>query len=161
MHLIRRFQGPTLPPSNAVYPYPAPGSEPLPAHHYPARKGVTTFFFQFPLPPSSPSSINLGKGLAKVKYEVKASVGVGWRGDRRLVTDKKDIDVVEAHDEQTREPGEKVVIGENGKFWAQGRVVNSVLVAGQPACVELHVKNHSSKKVLVYLAFDPFRNSCS
>ena len=77
------------------------------------------------------------------------------------MTDKKDIDVVEAHDEQTRESGEKVVIGENGKFWAQGRVVNSVLVAGQPACVELHVKNHSSKKVLVYLAFDPFRNSCS
>ncbi|TDL25851.1 hypothetical protein BD410DRAFT_801167 [Rickenella mellea] len=146
LHLTRRFQGPGLPPSNAVDPYPTPGAPPLIAHQFPARKGQTTFFFRFPLPATSPSSIDFGKGLARLRYEVRASVEVGWKGERKLVTDKLDVDVVEAYADDEHESGEKVIIGENGKMWVQGRVVDRFLVAGQPACVELHVKNHSAKK---------------
>lgn len=52
-----------------------------------------------------------------------------------------------------KEP-EGVVVGENGKLWVQGKVLGSVVVAGSTACLELQVKNHSTKKVL-YL-FSPF-----
>jgi len=64
------------------------------------------------------------------------------------VTDKKLVDVVESYDEDdfTRIEPEGVVVGENGKIWVQGRVVAGVVVAGESACVELQVKNHSSKR---------------
>ncbi|KAH9948610.1 hypothetical protein B0H21DRAFT_733269 [Amylocystis lapponica] len=118
----RLFQGPGLPPSNAVRGYLVPGDPPLPENYYPALRGVTTFLFQFSLPESSPSAIDFGSGLAHVKYELRATVGF-LRG----------------------EP-EGVVVGENGKIWAQGKIVGGFAVAGQPTCVELQVKNHSSKK---------------
>lgn len=146
MHSRRIFQGPGLPPSNAVHTEPVVPA--LPAHHYPARKGITTFLFKFKLPKSSPSSITFGSGLARVRYEVTASVGVVWKGENRLVTSKKEVDVVECWDESLaqREP-EGVIIGEEGKIWVQGKVVGGFMVAGQPACIELQVKNHSTKKV--------------
>ncbi|CAL1715767.1 unnamed protein product [Somion occarium] len=147
LHSRRIFQGPGLPPSNSVHPFPQPGDPPLPPNYYGARRGTTTFLFRFLLPPSSPSSINFGSGLANVRYEVRASVGVSWKGERRLVTDKRELDVVESFEEDfARGEPEGVIVGENGKLWVQGRVIGGVLVAGQPACVELHVKNHSSKK---------------
>ncbi|KZT27204.1 hypothetical protein NEOLEDRAFT_162928 [Neolentinus lepideus HHB14362 ss-1] len=143
----RLFQGHGLPPSNAVLPHPLPGEPPLPAHYHQARKGMTTYLFKFPLPPSTPSSISFGSGLATLRYEVRASVGVAWKGERRLVTDKKDVDVVEAFDGDSEGiTPEAVVVGEGGKIWAQGRVVGRVIVAGQGACIELQVKNHSIKK---------------
>lgn len=143
----RLFQGQGLPPSNAVLPHPLPGEPPLPAHYFQARKGITTYLFRFPIPESSPSSINFGSGLATLRYEVRASVGVAWKGERRLVTDKKDVDVVEAFDgDPDRVSPEAVVVGEGGKIWAQGRVMGGVVVAGRGACVELQVKNHSAKK---------------
>ena len=142
------FQGPGLPPSNAVHPHPLVGEPPLPLDHYPARRGTTTFLFRFELPNSSPSSINFGNGLANVKYEVRASVGVSWKGEKRLVTDKKEVDVVERFEEDfNRGEPEGVIVGENGKMWVQGRMIGGFLIAGQPACVELQVKNHSQKKV--------------
>lgn len=154
LHSRRLFQGPGLPPSNSVHPFPQPGDPPLPPNYYGARRGTTTFLFRFPLPPSSPSSINFGSSLANVRYEVRASVGVSWKGEKRLVTDKKEVDVVESFQEEfARTEPEGVVVGENGKFWVQGRVVGGVLIAGQPACVELHVKNHSSKKVCLHVRF--------
>jgi hypothetical protein len=42
---------------------------------------------------------------------------------------------------------ECLVIGEGGKVWAQARVLGGMLIAGESACVELQVKNHSAKKV--------------
>ncbi|TFK50191.1 hypothetical protein OE88DRAFT_1736456 [Heliocybe sulcata] len=143
----RLFQGQGLPPSNAVLPHPLPGEPPLPAHYHQARKGKTTYLFKFPLPQSTPSSISFGSGLATLRYEVRASVGVAWKGERRLVTDKKDVDVVEAFDgDPERSSPEAVVVGEGGKIWAQGRIAGGVLVAGQGVCIELQVKNHSPKK---------------
>ncbi|KZT73573.1 hypothetical protein DAEQUDRAFT_762024 [Daedalea quercina L-15889] len=147
LHTRRLFQGQGLPPSNAVHPYPNPGDPPLPTHYYHARRGATTFLFRLPLPPLSPSAINFGSGLAHVRYEVRATVGVSWKGENRLVFDKKPVDVVESFDEELlRGEPEAVVVGENGKMWAQGKVVGGFLVAGQAGCVELQVKNHSSKK---------------
>ncbi|KAI0706423.1 hypothetical protein C8Q76DRAFT_818795 [Earliella scabrosa] len=143
----RLFQGPGLPPSNSVHPYPAPGDPPLPSTYYHARRGITVFPFQFPLPESSPSSIEFGSGLARLRYEVRASVGVFWKGEKKLVTDKKPIDVVERFEvDFNRVDPEGVIVGESGKIWMQGKVIGGFLVAGQPACIELQVKNHSNKK---------------
>lgn len=65
-----------------------------------------------------------------------------------MVIDKKDLDVVESFEEDFgRSEPEAVVVGEHGKIWAQGRIVGGVAVAGESACVELQVKNHSTKKV--------------
>ncbi|KAI0763340.1 hypothetical protein BD413DRAFT_643412 [Trametes elegans] len=147
LHSRRLFQGPGLPPSNSVHPYPSPGDPPLPANYYHARRGITTFLFQFPLPESSPSSIDFGSGLARLRYEARASVGVAWKGEKKLVTDKKPVDVVERFEEDfSRVDPEGVIVGENGKIWMQGKVLGGFLVSGQPACIELMVKNHSSKK---------------
>lgn len=142
------FQGPGLPPSNAVQAHPLPGDPPLPPNHHQARRGISTFLFRIPIPSSAPSSISFGADLAQVKYEVRASVGVFWKGEKRLVTNKKDIEVVESyeHDFSRAEP-EAVVVGEYGKIWAQGKLVGGMAVAGESACVELQVKNHSNKKV--------------
>jgi len=54
---------------------------------------------------------------------------------------------------------EGVVVGENGKIWAQGRIVGGMAVAGESACVELQVKNHSSKKVRKAPLTHPFISS--
>jgi len=109
---------------------------------------MTTFLFRFPLPPSCPSSINFGSGLATIRYEVRATVGVAYKGENKLVFDKKGVDVVEAFepDFSSADP-EAVVVGESGRIWLQAKLLGGVVVAGQPACVELTVKNHSLKKV--------------
>ncbi|KAJ7035304.1 hypothetical protein C8F04DRAFT_1233739 [Mycena alexandri] len=147
LHSRRLFQGPGLPPSNAVQPHPVPGEPLFPAHYHQARRGQSTFLFKFPLPSSSPSSITFGGDLARVRYELRASVGVLWKGEKRLVMERTDIQVVECFTEDpTRPEPEGVVVAENGKIWAQGKVVGGVIVAGESACVELQVKNHSTKK---------------
>lgn len=144
IHSRRLFQGPGLPPSNAIQSDfdPPPGESLLPAHHYPARRGLTTFFFRFPLPPSSPASISFGP--AQIRYEIRASVGVAWRGEKRLVTDHQNVNVVEYCD--TRAPSKRpqgFAVAEGGNIWAQAFVMNGPIVAGEVACVELHLKNHS------------------
>ena len=74
---------------------------------------------------------------------------MAWNGEKKLVTAKKNVDVVESYEEDdfTRIDPEGVTVGENGKIWVQGRVVGGLVVAGESACVELQVKNHSSKRV--------------
>ncbi|KAF8193322.1 hypothetical protein BJ912DRAFT_960669 [Pholiota molesta] len=149
LHSRRLFQGPTLPPSNAVQAHPMPGDPPLPQHYYEARRGHSTFLFRVPIPATSPSSISFGPALAQVRYELRASVGVFWKNEKRLVVDKRPIDVVEAYPFDETLMGkvpEAIVVGENGKLWMQGKIVGSVIVAGESACLELQVKNHSNKK---------------
>ncbi|KAF9650174.1 hypothetical protein BDM02DRAFT_3154949 [Thelephora ganbajun] len=146
-HTRRLFQGPGLPPSNSVHAHPPTGAPPLSTNYYYARKGMTTFLFRFPLPPSCPSSISFGSGLATIRYEVRATVGVSYKGENKLVFDKKEVDVVEAFETDfSRVDPEAVVVGESGKIWLQAKLLGGVVIAGQPACVELTVKNHSSKK---------------
>lgn len=49
---------------------------------------------------------------------------------------------------------EAIVVGENGKLWMQGKIVGNVILAGDSACLELQVKNHSNKKVIIRI-IDP------
>jgi len=70
-----------------------------------------------------------------------------------LVTDKDEVTVLETCEEGFRlgsrvkaEEG-AIVVGENGRFWVHGRLIGGVLIAGETACVELQVKNHSNRKV--------------
>ncbi|KAI6037696.1 hypothetical protein EDC04DRAFT_2897290 [Pisolithus marmoratus] len=146
IHYRRIFQGPGLPPSNAVYPdyVPADGKPLLPAHHHAARRGLTTFFFRFPLPVSSPASIRFGP--ASIRYEVRANVSVAWRGDRRLVTDTREVRVVESLDAiaQTEIP-QAVSISEGGKIWARASITSGAVVGGEAVCIDLQLKNYTSR----------------
>ncbi|KAF8800463.1 hypothetical protein BYT27DRAFT_7262865 [Phlegmacium glaucopus] len=128
LHSRRLFQGPGLPPSNAVQAYTMLGDPPLPQHYYQARRGKSTFLFRIPIPTSSPSSISFASGLAKVNPE-RAST----------------VDVAEAYP-YDKSPPEAIVVGDNGKLWMQGRMIGGPVVAGGTAYLELQVKNHSNKK---------------
>lgn len=125
---------------------PGAGELPLPAHHYAARRGQTTFFFHFPVPASSPSSINFGP--VSIRYEIRASVSVAWRGDKRLVTDMQEVKVVEGWDPAIAGPSpQAVVITEGGRIWAQATLTNGVVVGGESACIDLQLKNHTQRWV--------------
>lgn len=90
--------------------------------------------------------------MAKVRYEVRASVGVHWKNEKHLITDKHPIEVVASYPYEETYLGkvpEGIIVGENGKLWMQGKMVGGVIVAGESACLELQVKNHSNKKVIV------------
>ncbi|TFY83918.1 hypothetical protein EWM64_g96 [Hericium alpestre] len=114
LHTRRLFQGPGLPPSNAVLPHPIAGNPPLPAHYHEARRGLTTFLFRLPIPSTSPSSIDFGFGLARIKYEVRATVGVSWKGENRLVVDRGEVDVAESYElDFDRIEPEGVIVGEH------------------------------------------------
>ena len=66
------------------------------------------------------------------------------------MTDNRVLEVVAAYPYEETFGGKEaqgVVVGENGKFWMQGTLVGGAVVAGGTACVELQVKNHSTKKV--------------
>ncbi|KAF9525780.1 hypothetical protein CPB83DRAFT_514084 [Crepidotus variabilis] len=156
LHMRRVFQGPGLPPSNAVRAIPEfhpGGKQSMPEHYYPALRGLSTFLFRIPIPETSPSSISFANGQARVRYELRASVGVWWKGERRLVVERIGVDIVGAFPYHelllTGAPipeADAVVVGENGKVWMQGKVLGGVLVSGASACLELQVKNHSARK---------------
>jgi len=139
-----------LPPSNAVHPHPIPGDTPVPPGYHPARRGKTTFFFKFRTPVSSPSSVSFANGLAKIRYEVRASVGVAFRGEKRLVTNNIEAEVVQCQD-MDGAVEEHVAISENGKFYIRGLLLGGRIFAGEVARFELQVKNHTSKKVSNFL----------
>ncbi|KAF9519674.1 hypothetical protein BS47DRAFT_1387948 [Hydnum rufescens UP504] len=144
----RIFQDIGLPPSNAVITHSTNADLDLPPDYYPARKGQTTFFFRFPLPASSPSAITFGNGLARVTYKVKAGVEVFWNGERRLVVDSREIDVVEALDEETpmTDLGHAVV-GDGGRIWAHARIMGGVCISGRAACCISGVTLNLSRKL--------------
>ena len=124
-----------------------PGDPLLPQHYYQARRGKSTFLFRIPVPTSSPSSISFASGLAKVRYELRASVGVYWKNEKKLVVVNRTVDVVQACPESLEGPPEATVVGDNGKLWMQGRMIGGPVVAGGSGCLELQVKNHTNNKV--------------
>jgi len=146
----RFFQGPGLPISNAVLSQPLPDSPPLPREYHPARKGQTTFFYGFQLPFTSPSSINFGNGVGKVQYEVSAQVEVFWKGEKRIVTDTKLVEVVECPPSELREMPPTSVVSDGGNIQIQGRIIGGFVVSSHTGCLELLVKNHSKRKVHLF-----------
>ena len=84
--------------------------------------------------------------MAKVRYETRTGVGVYWKNEKKWVVDNKSVDVVQAYPYHESSP-EPIVVGDNGKLWMQGRMMGGPVVAGESACLELQVKNHSNKKV--------------
>ncbi|KIY66014.1 hypothetical protein CYLTODRAFT_455796 [Cylindrobasidium torrendii FP15055 ss-10] len=147
LYCRRLFQGPGLPASNAVYAHPLPNMQPMPTHYHLGKRGQSSFNFRMPIPATSPSSISFCQA-ARVRYEIRASVQIFWKGEKKVVVQSKEVDVIESYADIdfSRDEPESVAVGENGKIWMQGKVVGGVLVAGESACVELQVKNHSSRK---------------
>ena len=149
LHSRTIFQDRTR-PSNAVYDLPEPGHNPLPPQYFIARKGRSVFPFSLKIPRSSPASVSFAKGLARVRYEIKASAQVIWRDVRSVVVCTKPLDVVESFNNEAelmgKEDGETLV-AENGKMWVRGKVVGGFVVPGESACVEFWVRNHTAKKV--------------
>ncbi|KAG9051182.1 hypothetical protein FS837_011297 [Tulasnella sp. UAMH 9824] len=145
LHTQRFFQGPGLPISNAVLGELPADSPIMPRPYHPARKGQTSFFYQFPIPQHAPSSVDFGHGLAKVRYEVKANVEVFWKGEKRVVTIQRPVKIMECLP-LLRNPIPNVILGEGGKIHVQGRMVNLFTILGHSACLELFVQNHSNKK---------------
>ncbi|KAM0748386.1 hypothetical protein T439DRAFT_328365 [Meredithblackwellia eburnea MCA 4105] len=87
------FQGPNLPPSNAVSSVQPPvfgGS------YYPALLGRTRFAFEFPLPKEVPSTSQLG-GNATTRYELRGFVNCVniQKGEVEIKSDKLAVAVVE------------------------------------------------------------------
>ncbi|GJJ08717.1 hypothetical protein Clacol_002936 [Clathrus columnatus] len=145
VHSHRLFQGHGLPPSNAVYDHTNPQDPSFPPNYFPGRKGITTFFFKFPTPVSSPSSVSFASDVARIEYKVRVNIGVAYKGDVRLLTNTVDAELVQCQDmEGTVE--EHVVIGENGKVYVRGKLVSGRAIVGEKGCLELHVKNQTSKK---------------
>ena len=85
-------------------------------------------------------------GPASIRCEVRTSASVAWRGDRRLVTNTCEVRVVESLDTllPTTTP-QTVTIAEGRKIWAQARITNGAVIGGEAACIDLEVKNHTSR----------------
>lgn len=56
--------------------------------------------------------------------------------------------MVESASQEVESAG--TVVGESGRIWMQGKVLGGAVIAGQTCCIELHVKNHSSRKVSIF-----------
>ena len=82
-------------------------------------------------------------------------MGVAWKDQNRLVTDKCPVNVLQRCPDgddatlgsDTWQAPEALIVGEGGKIWVRARVLGGMLVAGESACVELQVKNHSARRV--------------
>lgn len=80
-------------------------------------------------------------------------MSVAWRGDKRLVTDKREVKIVEGWDPTNAAPSpQAVVITEGGRIWAQATLTNGVVVGGESACIDLQLKNHTQRWVRAFRA---------
>ena len=92
----RLFQGPGLPPSNAVFAHITPGDPPLLRHYYQARRGKSTFYSvylsQLHLLPPSPLH-RFGKSQVWTSSECRCLLEE-WT---KLVVDNRTVDIVQAY----------------------------------------------------------------
>ena len=80
---------------------------------------------------------------------------MAWRGDRRLVTDTREVKVVESLD--TLSPttiSQAVATAEGGNIWALAKVTNGAVIGGEAACIDLEMKNHTSRWVSLSLRLE-------
>ena len=86
-----------------------------------------------------------------MKYEVRASAGISWRNERQRIMERQEVKVAEIP--KGTSDSIHTVVGENGKIWVQGRVINPFVVAGRDVCIELLAKNHSNLRVGVFSTY--------
>ncbi|WAR61023.1 hypothetical protein PtB15_13B274 [Puccinia triticina] len=149
------FQGPALPPSNAV----AASEAPIAGHYYTALRGRTKFPFSFPLPSKLPSSTNFGD-KARASYALKATCQVLAIDSRQnvLVTKAKTIQIVERlldwNDNRYHEPVEmrgelRDPSGSGAGVWAELKIPKilhfSLLPDNGLIHAQLTVKNNSRR----------------
>ena len=89
-----KFQGPSLPPSNAILPSYATSLPGGPGDFLPARKGRTRFPFTFELPLTTGSSASIYNNARRF-YELRAIGTSRFEGDVSFVSKKLVVDVVE------------------------------------------------------------------
>ncbi|KAG0246888.1 hypothetical protein B0O80DRAFT_496573 [Mortierella sp. GBAus27b] len=142
------FQGPNIPPSNAVY---GPCDE---NGFWVAKKGKTTFPFAFQLPLDCPSSLVFGQ-TASLRYVVTGLVQVFYHGKEETVLKSKEAFVVEAWDGYN--PDHKLPVrasnstklfwGGSGALVLEAYLSQKLHTAGGNMTVEVKVKNGTSRKV--------------
>ncbi|KAI9606843.1 hypothetical protein H4Q26_006382 [Puccinia striiformis f. sp. tritici PST-130] len=121
------FQGPALPPSNAV----ATSEAPIGGHYYTALRGRTKFPFSFPLPSKLPSSTNFND-KARVSYALKATCQVlSIESRQNVLVTKSKIQIVEKlldwNDTKYHEPVEmrgelRDATGTGAGVWAEVKI---------------------------------------
>ncbi|KAF9276431.1 hypothetical protein BGZ68_010015 [Mortierella alpina] len=142
------FQGPSIPPSNAVH---GPVDE---GGFWRAKKGKTTFPFAFQLPLDCPSSLVFGQ-TASLRYVVTGLVQVFYHGKDETILKSKEAFVVEAWDGYNpdyRLPVQasnstKLFWGGNGSLVLEAMLSERLHSAGGNLAVEVKVKNNTSRKV--------------
>ncbi|KAG0301143.1 hypothetical protein BGZ98_008595 [Dissophora globulifera] len=143
------FQGPNIPPSNAVHGPPCDENG-----FWMAKKGKTTFPFAFQLPLDCPSSLVFGQ-TASLRYVVTGLVQVFYHGKDEMILKSKEAFVVEAWDGYN--PDYRIPVGAANStklFWGgSGSLVLEAMLserlhsAGGNLTVEVKVKNNTSRKV--------------
>ncbi|KAF9573332.1 hypothetical protein EC968_008786 [Mortierella alpina] len=142
------FQGPNIPPSNAVS---GPVDE---GGFWRAKKGKTTFPFAFQLPLDCPSSLVFGQ-TASLRYVVTGQVQVFYHGRDETIFKSKEAFVVEAWDGYNpdyRLPvhatnSTKLFWGGSGSLVLEAMLSERLHSAGGNLAVEVKVKNNTSRKV--------------
>ncbi|KAH9015199.1 hypothetical protein EDB85DRAFT_2156876 [Lactarius pseudohatsudake] len=104
---------------------------PLPANYHQARRGLIAFLFHRSVPPSSPSSINVGNRLTQIRYDIRASVDVAWKIQKFPESPPANKTMV-----YTPSPHQNVWSSASDKIWAQARVLGGMPMAGESACIE-------------------------
>ena len=89
-----KFQGPSLPPSNAILPSYTTSLPGGPGDFLPARKGRTRFPFTFELPLTTASSASIYNNARRF-YELRAIGTSRFDGEVSFVSKKLVVDVVE------------------------------------------------------------------
>lgn len=85
----KAFQGPALPPSNAVNARAPPSGD-----YSLAFSGATRFPFAFHLAESTPSSCSLGKNATR-RFELRATAAFKHRGIENIISTSEQVTVVE------------------------------------------------------------------
>jgi hypothetical protein len=154
------FQGPSIPPSNAVHGPVQRG------HFWLARKGRTTFPFAFQIPEDAPSTINFQR-LASLRYVITGNVQIFYSGREDTVFKSKEAFVVESWhrhraasiprglsspDEPFGPPTEamarrRLFLGGPGALQLTVSLKQTVYRYGQNIPVSVHVRNDTRRYV--------------
>ncbi|KZT53498.1 hypothetical protein CALCODRAFT_520001 [Calocera cornea HHB12733] len=139
------FQGPNVPPSNAVDFSHDLMIDGLPRHFYFAKPGETTFPFSIQLPAWLPASVDFQNGTAEISYELRAVAGMYSRSEdeRQDLVQSQSIGVLEPWGRDIKQ--ESKWTQESGLYLAV--TAPRQLVATQKTDVTVKVQNRSKQTI--------------